>query len=92
MQRLLAPVLFVLLAASVAWADESVEGRITTLEPNGQVLTLEDGTRLTVPSNVLIDPYSGSVDRPVLKPGEHVRASYDEVRGENLVTSIEVTE
>lgn len=76
--------------AEISGADRhDVEGKVraldpgTDLDPGGEVITLEDGTRLMVPVSV-------RVQRGALKEGTTVRASYEEWGGEKIVTSIEV--
>ena len=70
----------VLVAGGVATAAE-VEGTVKSVE--GQIITLEDGTTLT------LDP-GATVDRQALMPGSEVKASYEDKDGNKMETSIEV--
>jgi uncharacterized protein DUF1344 len=67
----------------LAWAAD-VHGTVKGMDASGRVLVLEDGTQLAIPDNVRID-------RRDLQPGAEVKASYNEVGGQKIITSIEVT-
>lgn len=73
----------VLLTAAFAAAAD-VEGVIKSVDPSGRMITLEDGTRLTVPA-------TAKVEAGALKPGAHVKASYEAKGADNVVTSIQVS-
>lgn len=75
-------VMALMASSSVASAAE-VEGTVKSVDVSGEIVTLEDGTTL------VLAPTS-SVDREALKPGAHVKASYDSKDGKNMVTIIEV--
>jgi hypothetical protein len=47
------------------------------------VLTLDDGTRLTIPPQM-------KIDRGGLQPGSEVKASYEDRSGEKVITNIQV--
>ena len=66
----------------MAAGAQQVQGKITTLDPSRKMLTLEDGTRLTIPPTVQLP---GGI-----KEGSIVKASFEERSGENVVTSLEV--
>jgi hypothetical protein len=73
----------VLLMVSLAVAAE-VEGTIKSVDASGRMVTLEDGTQLTVPATARVE--AGS-----LKPGAHVKASFEPQGSAKVVTSIQVT-
>ncbi len=92
MKRTFSILVVILLAASVVSATEvmaqaaqekQIEGMIKSVDPNGGVVMLEDGTRLMIPASV-------RVQRDALKEGVPVKASYEETGGQKIVTSIEV--
>ncbi len=62
---------------------KQIEGKIKSVDPDGGVVTLEDGTRLMIPASL-------KVQRDALKEGATVKASYEEKGGQKIVTSIEV--
>lgn len=66
-----------------AEAKKQIEGTIKSVDPDGGVVTLGDGTRLMIPASVRIQ-------RDALKEGAAVKASYEERGGQKIVTSIEV--
>jgi hypothetical protein len=66
-----------------AGAMQQVEGKIKSLDPSGRMLTLEDGTQLTIPPTV-------NVPREALKEGAIVKASFLERGGQKIVTSLQV--
>lgn len=63
--------------------EKQIEGKIKSVERDGGVVMLEDGTRLMIPAFV-------RVQRDALKEGVPVKASYEESGGQKIVTSIEV--
>jgi hypothetical protein len=83
-----APAMFVLALVAVlafgtvAWGAD-VEGKIKSVDPNGRAVTLEDGTKLTIPP-------AAKVDKNALKPGATVKASFEDKGGEKVVTTIQV--
>ncbi len=75
-------------AASSGWQatpgqSGQAEGKIMSVDPSGRMLTLEDGTMLTIPP-------SAQVRQDLLKEGAVVKASFEEKDGQKIVTSIEV--
>jgi Cu/Ag efflux protein CusF len=58
-----------------------VEGKIVKV--SGAKVTLDDGTKLMIPSSV-------KVQRADLKPGATVKASFEELGGQKVVTAIAV--
>jgi hypothetical protein len=79
----LAMVAFVMMLAPMAWAAE-VEGKIKSVDSSGKMVTLDDGTKLTIPPAL-------SVEKKALKPGANVKASYEQKGGEKVATSFVVT-
>ena len=73
----------VLTLGTVAWAGD-VEGKIKSVDTSGRVVTLEDGTTLTIPP-------TAKVEKNALKPGATVKASFEEKGGDKVVTAIQVT-
>jgi Protein of unknown function (DUF1344) len=67
---------------SAAWAAD-VEGQVKSVDANGRMITLEDGTTLTIPPTT-------RVDKNALKPGAKVKASFEEKGADKVVTSIQV--
>jgi hypothetical protein len=67
---------------SLAFAGD-VEGKIKSVDQAGKVVTLEDGTKLTIPA-------TARVDKNMLKPGANVKASFEEKGADKVVTSIQV--
>jgi uncharacterized protein DUF1344 len=61
--------------------DKEVQGKIKDLDPSKKTLTLEDGTKLTIPEAVKVTPGA-------LKKGAMVIATYEEKAGQKVVTSI----
>ncbi len=79
-------VLFVIAAvmvlAPMAWAAD-VQGKITNVDPSGKMVTLDDGTQLTIPPTL-------KVEKQALQPGANVKASYEEKNGQKVATSFMV--
>jgi hypothetical protein len=73
----------VLLTASLAVAAD-IEGVIKSVDPSGRMITLEDGTQLTVPA-------TAKVEAGALKPGSHVKASFQSQGTAKVVTAIQVS-
>lgn len=82
MSRVVTILAALLLVASVAWAAD-IEGKVKTWDPATKMITLEDGTQLSVAADakMLGDP---------VKQGSTVKASYNEKDGKKVVTQIEV--
>ncbi|HSB80279.1 MAG TPA: DUF1344 domain-containing protein [Candidatus Methylomirabilis sp.] len=66
---------------SVAPQAKEVHGKVRSLDRSRKTVTLEDGTKLTIPESIKIT--SGS-----LKRGAMVIATYEEKDGQKVVTSI----
>ena len=58
---------------------QRVEGTIKAV--NGNMVTLEDGTKLSIPSSV-------RVAKDQLKPGAQITAEYEERGGQKIATSV----
>lgn len=82
MSRVVTILAALLLVASVAWAAD-IEGKVKTWDPTTKMITLEDGTQLSVAADAKMmgDP---------VKQGSTVKASYNEKDGKKVVTQIEV--
>ena len=72
----------VMVFAPVAWAAD-VSGKIKSVDPTGKMVTLDDGTQLTIPPTL-------TVEKQALKPGANVKASYEEKDGHKVATSFMV--
>jgi Cu/Ag efflux protein CusF len=81
MRRALVLLTALLVAASVAWAAQTIEGKIVDVDPSGKMVTLHDGTKLMIPPEL-------NVMRDALKEGAIVRATYVEKNGQKVVTQI----
>jgi uncharacterized protein DUF1344 len=75
----LAMIAVVMVLAPMAWAAD-VQGKIKSVDPSGKMVTLDDGTQLTIPPTL-------PVEKQTLKPGANVKASYEEKDGHKVVTS-----
>jgi hypothetical protein len=71
-----------LAAGSMASAAE-IEGKVKSVDVTGRMVTLEDGTMLTLSPGA-------KVDQRALQSGTEVKASYEEKNGKKMATSIEV--
>ena len=60
---------------------QRVEGRIKSVR--GSLVTLEDGTELSIPSTV-------KVAKDQLKPGTQITAEYEDRAGQKVAKSIEI--
>jgi Cu/Ag efflux protein CusF len=82
MSRVVTILVAVLLVVSVAWAAD-IEGKVKTWDPATKMITLENGTQLSVAADAKMmgDP---------VKEGSTVKASYDEKDGKKVITQIEV--
>jgi len=77
-------VLGALVVAPVAMAQsKTIEGKVMAVDPAGKSLTLDDGTKLTIPESV-------KFNRADLKPGAAVKAAYEVKDGQNILTTLEV--
>jgi hypothetical protein len=70
-------------SAPAASAVKQIEGAIKSVDPTGRMLTLADGTELTLPPTASIPP-------DALKEGDIVKASYEEQGGQKVLTSLEI--
>lgn len=85
MKRLVVLTALVTVAALMvpaAWAED-IQGKIKSVDQGGRMLTLEDGTQLTLPPTVRIN-------RNNVMRGADVKASYQTKGDQKVVTSIEV--
>ncbi|HWC03825.1 MAG TPA: DUF1344 domain-containing protein [Methylomirabilota bacterium] len=64
-------------------APKTIEGKVMSVDPAGKSVTLDDGTKLTIPESV---QYS----KADLKPGAAVKASYEEKNGQKVLTNLQV--
>jgi Cu/Ag efflux protein CusF len=62
---------------------KTVEGKVMTVDPAGKSVTLDDGTKLTIPDSI-------KVSRADLKPGAAVKAAYEEKDGQKILTHLEI--
>jgi len=85
MTRLFAVLTAALFAITLASAGgNEVQGKIKAYDAASQMITLEDGTQISIPANV-------KVQADQLKPGATIKASYDEKDGKKVASSVEVT-
>jgi Cu/Ag efflux protein CusF len=70
-------------AVTAQTAAKSIEGKVMAVDPSGKSLTLDDGTKLTIPETV-------KFSKADLKPGASVKAAYEEKDGQKILTSLEV--
>lgn len=82
MTRVVAVLAGVLLLGSVAWAAE-IEGKVKTWDASMNMLTLEDGTQLSVPAGA-------QVARDQIKEGATLKVTYEEKEGKKVVNKLEV--
>ena len=83
MRRVFVLLTALLVAASVVWAAQSIEGKIKSVDPSGNTVTLVDGTTLVIHPDL-------KVLRDALKKGATVKATYVEEGGQKVVNSIVV--
>jgi Cu/Ag efflux protein CusF len=69
-------------APGVMAQDKTIEGQVMAVDPAGKSLTLQDGTKLTIPETVKV--------QTDLKPGAKVKAAYQEKDGQKILTNLEV--
>jgi hypothetical protein len=98
-RRFLPILLALLVAVPLGWVSDSyaqagpqapgaakaqqVEGKIKSVDPSGRMVTLEDGTQLTIPPAL-------NVPRESLKEGAILKASFEERAGQKVATSVQV--
>jgi Cu/Ag efflux protein CusF len=68
--------------ARMAADAQQAQGTITTLDPGTRTLTLDDGTRLTIPRGAQLPPD--------VKEGDIVKATFEEQAGQKLLIVLEV--
>jgi len=78
----LSVIAFVMLLVPMAWAAD-VQGKIKSVDPTGHMVTLADGTQLTLPPTLKVEKQS-------LKPGANVKATYEEKDGQKVATAFMV--
>jgi ribosomal protein S1 len=78
----LAVIATVMVFAPVVWAAE-VQGKIKSIDQSGKMVTLDDGTQLTIPPTL-------TVEKRALQPGASVKAHYEEKDGQKVATSLMV--
>ena len=82
MIRLLRVALVVALLAVPAIAlSAEIQGKVKTVDTGDRVVTLEDGTRISIPDGIALDS---------LKEGAEITVSYEERDGKNQATNIEM--
>ena len=83
MRTVLAITVAILLVLSVAgaWAAE-IQGKIQSVDTSDRSVVLDDGTKFWVVEGVPMDS---------LQAGADVKASYEELDGKNVATSLEVS-
>jgi Cu/Ag efflux protein CusF len=82
MGRIVTVLVAVLFVASVAGAAD-IQGKVKTWDPAAKMITLEDGTQLSVATDA-------KMMGDQIKEGSTVKASYDERDGKKVLTQIEV--
>jgi Cu/Ag efflux protein CusF len=65
-------------------ATSQIQGKITSVDPSGNMVTLDNGTQLTIPATL-------NFQRDNLKEGAIVKANFEERDGQKVVTSLQVT-
>ena len=78
-----APVMAQQAPAPAAGAAKTVQGKVMAVDPSGKSITLDDGTKLTIPE-------SAKFSRADLKPGAAVKAAYEEKDGQKILTNLEI--
>ena len=62
---------------------KTIEGKVMAVDPSGKSVTLDDGTKLTIPESV-------KFSKADLKPGAAVKAAYEEKDGQKVLTHLEI--
>ena len=73
-------IVIVLLATPIVALGAEVQGKVKTVDTNDRVVTLEDGTRISVPDGITLDN---------VKEGAEITVSYEERDGKNQATDIQ---
>ncbi len=63
--------------------QSTVTGKIKSVDPSGSMVTLEDGTQLTIPQSL-------KASKADLKAGTMILVRFEEKGGQKVATSIEV--
>jgi Cu/Ag efflux protein CusF len=71
----------VLLATPIVALGAEVQGKVKTIDTSDRVVTLEDGTRISVPDGIALDN---------VKEGAEITVSYEERDGKNQATDIQM--
>lgn len=79
----LVPIIAGMLALASPAGAADVKGKVKSVDAAGRTVTLEDGTMLVLPDDV-------RVGRDILRPGATVKASFEEMGGDKVVTSLQV--
>jgi hypothetical protein len=69
-------------APPMAAGAQQVQGKITALDSSKGMLTLEDGTQLTIPPGAQLPPD--------VKEGSIIKASFEERSGQKVLTGLEL--
>src|SRR5262249_58577229 len=69
--------------AAPAGKAQTVEGKVKSWDAASHMLTLEDGTQISIPADV-------KVQSDQLKPGAKVKASFEEKAGQKVAKSVEM--
>jgi Cu/Ag efflux protein CusF len=70
----------VLVATPIVALGAEVQGKVKTVDTSDRVVTLEDGTRISVPDGIALDN---------VKEGAEITVSYEERDGKNQATDIQ---
>ena len=71
----------VLLAIPIVALGAEVQGKVKTVDTSDRVVTLEDGTRISIPDGMALDN---------VKEGAEITVSYEERDGKNQATDIQM--
>ena len=71
----------VLLAIPIVAFGAEVQGKVKTVDTSDRVVTLEDGTRISIPDGIALDN---------VKEGAEITVSYEERDGKNQATDIQM--
>jgi hypothetical protein len=74
-------VIVALLAVPIVALGLEVEGTVKSIDTVGRVLTLDDGTTISIPDGMALDS---------LKEGADVKVSYEEKDGKNQAIAVEM--
>ena len=71
-------------APVMAQQAKTIEGKVMAVDPSGKSVTLDDGTKLSIPEGA-------KFSRADLKPGAAVKAAYEEKDGQKVITNLEIS-